>query len=199
MSTIVYNDVFAGRLTAARKKRGMKQDELAKEAGISRQSLSKYENGERLPAVDVLHNIAVALNISADYLIGTTDREIGPYLTGISEEAHLEWEIALINQKQFKRELVNNTHDRLRNLNNGSVGKVALINAILEHSDLWEEMGAAVYSYARYMKQKALTSAYDVDRDPETLASVNVEKAKVRLHELIEKTNWRFQDDGNEK
>ncbi|MCL2198762.1 MAG: helix-turn-helix domain-containing protein [Defluviitaleaceae bacterium] len=68
--------------------------ELAKKANISEGIISEYRQGNSAPAAEKLRKIALALNVSVDYLLGitkrsTTDmklRSVSEFL-GISEEA----------------------------------------------------------------------------------------------------------------
>jgi len=46
------------------------QKELATSAGITEASMSKYLSGERTPRIDVVVNLANALGVSTDELIG---------------------------------------------------------------------------------------------------------------------------------
>ena len=66
---------FPFRLQYARGIRKMSQEELAKKAGIPNTSICKFENGEREPAFENLRKLAIALEISADYLFGFTTNE----------------------------------------------------------------------------------------------------------------------------
>ncbi|MER0285392.1 helix-turn-helix domain-containing protein [Clostridioides difficile] len=52
-----------------RKAKLLKQDELAKKAGISRVALGNYEREERIPSLEILDKIAIALETSAEILI----------------------------------------------------------------------------------------------------------------------------------
>lgn len=47
-----------------RKKKGYTQKQLAEKAGISRTGLIRYENGETSPSIQVLQQIANALDVS---------------------------------------------------------------------------------------------------------------------------------------
>jgi len=52
----------------------LSQKELAIMAGVTEAALSRYINNERQPRVEILANIATALNTTSDYLInGKTD------------------------------------------------------------------------------------------------------------------------------
>ena len=59
---------FAHRLIAARKDRGLTQQALADRVGIHVTQVRRYEAGTAQPTLDVLRNIAVALNITTDSL-----------------------------------------------------------------------------------------------------------------------------------
>lgn len=60
------------RISALRKKQGLKQVELAKKLNVSRQIISYYETGARLPNTEDIAALAEILNTTTDYLIGLT-------------------------------------------------------------------------------------------------------------------------------
>ena len=73
---------FGNRLREIREKRGLSQVQLVKmiaKIGVIQDyksdTVGKYERGERLPSAYKLHDICVALNVSADYLLGLSDKE----------------------------------------------------------------------------------------------------------------------------
>lgn len=51
----------------------MRQTELADKIGISKQSLYKYLHCKCEPRAEIIARMAVALNSSADYIVGLTD------------------------------------------------------------------------------------------------------------------------------
>ena len=65
--------VFAERLKNLRDTKGQTQGEVGKAVGKSRESVSKYEIGEREPDTTALASIAKHFNVSADYILGITD------------------------------------------------------------------------------------------------------------------------------
>lgn len=65
--------VFAERLKNLRDTKGQTQGEVGKAVGKSRESVSKYEIGEREPDTEVIAAIAKHFNVSADYILGITD------------------------------------------------------------------------------------------------------------------------------
>lgn len=61
---------FSQRLSQSRKARGMSQESLAQQVGVSRQAVSKWETGEALPDLPRLLAIADALELPLDDLCG---------------------------------------------------------------------------------------------------------------------------------
>ncbi len=61
------------RIKQLREKRGLIQEILATELGITQQLLSKYERDVTLIKVDILKKIAVYFNVTTDYLLGVSD------------------------------------------------------------------------------------------------------------------------------
>ena len=66
---------FGDRLRAIRKEKGMSQDEFAQMLGTSKQVLSRYEIGQRIPKITQVQEYAKRLNVSADYLMGDSPEE----------------------------------------------------------------------------------------------------------------------------
>lgn len=61
------------RIKQLREKRGLIQEILAAELGITQQILSKYEKDVTLIKVDILKKIAAYFNVTTDYLLGVSD------------------------------------------------------------------------------------------------------------------------------
>ena len=61
------------RIKQLRQKRGVIQEILAAELGITQQMLSKYERDIILIKVDILKKIAAYFNATTDYLLGVSD------------------------------------------------------------------------------------------------------------------------------
>lgn len=61
---------FGEKLIELRNERGITQAESAELIGITRNTLSMYERGERCPNIDIAVNTANAYNVSLDYLFG---------------------------------------------------------------------------------------------------------------------------------
>lgn len=52
----------------------MSQVELARSLGVSKQSVSNWENDNIQPSVEMLIKIALKLNVSTDFLLGLSDK-----------------------------------------------------------------------------------------------------------------------------
>ena len=64
------------RISALRKKQGLKQAELAKKLNVSPPIISYYETGARLPNTKDIAALAKILNTTTDFLIGLTDKDL---------------------------------------------------------------------------------------------------------------------------
>ncbi|HRN40923.1 MAG TPA: helix-turn-helix transcriptional regulator [Vicingus sp.] len=68
--------LFGERLLSVRKRKKISQDELAKKLGIHAPVIGRYERNEVKPSIEVAANLANALGVSLDYLVGVTDLEL---------------------------------------------------------------------------------------------------------------------------
>lgn len=64
---------FGKRLNEVRKSRKMSQDELAKLVGVHGAVIGRYEREEVKPSIDMATQIAEAMKVSLDYLVGSTN------------------------------------------------------------------------------------------------------------------------------
>lgn len=83
---------FATRIYELRERKGLTQVELAKKLGISRQSITLYENQDRVPDIEVLRKFADFFEVSSDYLIGIENNSRTEYTVvgdelGLNDEA----------------------------------------------------------------------------------------------------------------
>lgn len=60
---------LAQQIRALRTAKNLSQDGLAEKLYISRQAISKWENGEATPDIDKLVQLAEIFNVSLDYLV----------------------------------------------------------------------------------------------------------------------------------
>lgn len=67
--------MIAQRIAVLRKQAGFTQTQLAKELNITPSALGNYEQGRRLPSVEMLVAMSTLFDVSLDYLI--TGKEHG--------------------------------------------------------------------------------------------------------------------------
>jgi len=65
--------VFGENVAVARKRKKLSQADLAKMVGTIAVTIGRYERSEIKPSIDIATKIADALDVSLDYLVGSTD------------------------------------------------------------------------------------------------------------------------------
>lgn len=61
--------------------RGMTQKQLSQLSGISESSISRYLHSDKKPRIDILVNIAKALNVETDYLLEDDEKSESAFKT----------------------------------------------------------------------------------------------------------------------
>ena len=61
--------MLSQRIAALRKRRGLSQEQLAEQVGVSRQAVSKWETGAASPEFDKLAALSACLGVSVDELV----------------------------------------------------------------------------------------------------------------------------------
>lgn len=61
---------FGRRIAAARKLRGMSQEDLAGKSGVNVSAITRYETGDMVPSFERATEIAGALGVTPDWLAG---------------------------------------------------------------------------------------------------------------------------------
>jgi len=93
------------RFVEIRKNRGLTQEELAEKLFVTRQAVSRWENGETIPSVDTLKLMSKVLNIPINALLGAPielycqacgmplreDDQIAREPDGAFDEKHCKW------------------------------------------------------------------------------------------------------------
>ncbi len=67
-------ELFCARLKEIRTQRKMTQQDISDKTGIPSTSISHIEAGSRKPSLENFYKLVVVLNVSADYLLGRTER-----------------------------------------------------------------------------------------------------------------------------
>ena len=97
-------DSFGDNLKECRKAKNLTLEELAYkynkryDGGMSKGTLSKYENNKQEPLISVVSNLAEILDVSADYLLGRTDiPELADYILSEHESDDGVYPVPLFN------------------------------------------------------------------------------------------------------
>ena len=64
---------IGSKISLLRKEKGWAQGDLAEQIGVSRVIIVRYERNEAAPSIDVAKPMADALEVSLDYLTGSTN------------------------------------------------------------------------------------------------------------------------------
>jgi transcriptional regulator with XRE-family HTH domain len=67
---------IATRLKELRLNKRLRQDQVADLIGVTKSTMSAYENGMRQPSYDVLVSLARLYHVSADYLLGLSNARV---------------------------------------------------------------------------------------------------------------------------
>lgn len=67
---------FGSIVAQLRKEQGISQTDLAKQLGIHKNVLGRYERNEVLPSIEIARKIADILDVSLDFLTGKVDVEM---------------------------------------------------------------------------------------------------------------------------
>ena len=104
---------FKIRLKEVRKTRKLTQQELAAKTGIPVTSIAHFESGSRKPSLENFYKLIVVLNVSADYVLGRSekmnDSGIDPIMHTLQklpevERRMIEKFIASLENNQIKSE-----------------------------------------------------------------------------------------------
>lgn len=129
-------EVFAERFRAMRKKKDWNQEEMAKKLEISRQAIVNYEQGKRIPDIEVLARIVTTCECSAYYLLGLQNEMNDKF-------AHMTDSVQLSEDALFYIDLFGDHID--------------IINKALTSEDFWD----FAYCLAEIATGKALINQYD--------------------------------------
>jgi transcriptional regulator with XRE-family HTH domain len=67
---------FGSRLRELRMKKNVTQEQLAKQLGVFKSAITKYENDVNFPNTEVFIKICHIFDVPSDYLLGITDDRI---------------------------------------------------------------------------------------------------------------------------
>jgi transcriptional regulator with XRE-family HTH domain len=92
---------YGERLSAALKRRNLKQLDLARELGITRTAVSKIINGAQYLDFDLAVKACEVLEISLDWLAYGTDPEIRPPFYRNPERQRIEYLMSIMKEAEY--------------------------------------------------------------------------------------------------
>lgn len=138
---------FAERLTELRNEKGMSQDAISTELGVSKNSIYYYENEKRVPDANTVIKFARFFNVTSDYLLGLEDSRThdGQAVFEKLKLSDKAMQVLIDNNTVIERFYRDNAFSRNHLILNKGYEKARLedsayarlINAILEKESKW--------------------------------------------------------------
>ena len=114
------NTAFAARLKKLREIVGLNQTQLSEKLGVSRGSISYYENNERTPDINFLDTVSKFFDVPFEYLMGYTD-------SAIKENVDINSELSLSDISIEKLKKID--------------FDITILNMLIEHEDFEKLLG----------------------------------------------------------
>ena len=135
-------------LQTARKAKGLSQETLAEQIGVSRQALGKWEKDTALPGLDNLQAAAQVLGVSVDTLLGTEAAGPAPAVT-----------LDAMRDLLAARDAEQRKHRRLRGLLGAAAAVVVVLLLVVQNLAYQRKMQSLTDSYAMLQSQLSSTTA----------------------------------------
>lgn len=135
-------------LQAARKAKGLSQETLAEQIGVSRQALGKWEKDTALPGLDNLQAAAQVLGVSVDTLLGTEAAGPAPAVT-----------LDAMRDLLAARDAEQRQHRRLWGLLGAAAAVVVVLLLVVQNLAYQRKMQSLTDSYAMLQSQLSSTTA----------------------------------------
>ena len=135
-------------LQAARKAKGLSQETLAEQIGVSRQALGKWEKDTALPGLDNLQAAAQVLGVSVDTLLGTEAAGPAPAVT-----------LDAMRDLLAARDAEQRKHRRLWGLLGAAAVVVVVLLLVVQNLAYQRKMQSLTDSYAMLQSQLSSTTA----------------------------------------
>ena len=135
-------------LQTARKAKGLSQETLAEQIGVSRQALGKWEKDTALPGLDNLQAAAQVLGVSVDTLLGTEAASPAPAVT-----------LDAMRDLLAARDAEQRKHRRLWGLLGAAAAVVVVLLLVVQNLAYQRKMQSLTDSYAMLQSQLSSTTA----------------------------------------
>lgn len=102
---------FKIRLKEVRKTRKLTQQELAEKTGIPVTSIAHFESGSRKPSLENFYKLIVVLNVSADYLLGRSEKMSA---SGIDPITNALQDLPELERKMIEKFVISLSDDHIK-------------------------------------------------------------------------------------
>lgn len=146
-------DYFAQRIAELRNEKGVTQSEVADALGISRQSVTLYENHSRVPDVEVLARYASYLGTTSDYLLGLSDNRTADAAaigdrTGLNDDA-----IECLEMYARANKLLLQTNEKDKTLITTDMAKGIICQVVSSEKETPEDSDSELYAIFKRLSE----------------------------------------------
>jgi transcriptional regulator with XRE-family HTH domain len=85
---VIAEMIFAEKLKSERKNKAWSQEELAEKLFVSRQSVSKWENGQNYPSIEIIIKVSDLFGVSIDELLRSDEELTKKVINDSKQLAH---------------------------------------------------------------------------------------------------------------
>ncbi|HHI3604973.1 TPA: helix-turn-helix domain-containing protein [Bacillus anthracis] len=87
-------NIIGERIFELRKEKKLTQEKIGENIGVSKQTVSKYEKGTKIPSRENIEKLADFFNVPTDFLLGKSDStiKISNNIKEIFESDELHWD-----------------------------------------------------------------------------------------------------------
>lgn len=97
---------LANRIRLARKQKHLSQDFMAEQLGVSRQAISRWENGQAQPSTKNIMKIAALLDITVDQLTGSNTAELNTKFIELERQDNLYEDWIVLSREWLHADLL---------------------------------------------------------------------------------------------
>ena len=173
---------ISAKIQQLRKNNGLSQEQLAEKLEVSRQAISKWENGTSYPDIEKLVLISELFNVSTDYLI--KDEKISESDQSVQQSIHISRNLYIIDIN--KRKI--STFEEFLIEKVSTKGEATLITGFTKANEKVKIPVCALYGISKGIlgiNKKTLLGFYaSVDDAKKELTSISRASEKDTVYEL---------------
>ena len=184
-------EVLGNKIKTRRKEKGLSQEVLGNQVGVSAKQISSYEHGYQLPPTNTLFNLCNALDCELGYLLGDPEYEAGTkFLTAMERATGLS-QSSIDTMISFKDLMHGLYLPALNSLSANKHSLVPVLDALQELEDIYQRMRDHSANLKKKFGEGVLQKANEIIKssspENELEYSEEVEKAVLALNDLNDK------------